>query len=132
MKIGTLLLKLRKERRLSQAEVADRLGICQSTYCAWESDRSLPNARHYVNLALLFQMELKELTAPNLQAIPPPPGISGQQPVPPGDQTWHENLAATQKQLIFLQQQKIEQLETENSQLRQQIQHLEGKLGDGD
>ncbi len=136
MKIRTLLLKLRKERRLSQAEVADLLGICQSTYCAWERDQSLPNAGHYVNLALLFQVELKELTAPNQQAIPPPPGNSGQQPVQPDDRAWHEDLATTQKQLITLQQQKIEQLETENGQhhrnIYQQIRHLEEKLGDGD
>lgn len=132
MKIGTLLLKLRKERRLSQAEVADRLRICQSTYCAWESDRSLLNAGHYVHLALLFRVELKELSSPNQQAILPPPGFSGQQPIQPDDRAWHENLAATQKQLISLQQQKIEQLENENGQLRQQIRHLEEKLSDGD
>lgn len=122
MKIGTNLLKLRKQRRLSQAEVADQLGICQSTYCAWESDRSLPNAKCYLNLAVIFGVEVSELTSHNSSPLP---NHSHQQPVKFDDQQSHEDLTAIQKQLIMLQQHRIEQLEIENRQLRQQIQHLE-------
>lgn len=131
MKIGIILLKLRKERRLSQAEVADQLGVCQSTYCAWESDRSLPNAGHWVNLATLYEVELKELIPPNQHTAIAQPNFPGQQPIKPDNQTPHEDLTATQKQLIALQQQKIEQLETQNLQLRQHIRYLEEKVGNG-
>ncbi|GAB2791072.1 hypothetical protein GCM10027275_40010 [Rhabdobacter roseus] len=40
MKLGAILLRLRKKQRLSQAEVADYMGVSQSTYCAWESEYS--------------------------------------------------------------------------------------------
>lgn len=125
MKIGTSLLKLRKERRLSQAEVADQLGVCQSTYCAWESDRSLPNAKCYIDLAVLFGVEIGDLTSHNGN---PTSNHSHQQLVKPNDWPSYEDLAITQKQLITLQEQKIEQLEIENRQLRQQIQQIESKF----
>lgn len=66
MKIGTVLLRLRKERRLSQIEVAEHIGVCQSAYCAWESDRTTPSARHYGPLATLFGLDLAALMAGTL------------------------------------------------------------------
>ena len=48
MEIGILLLRLRKERRLSQAEVAEQFGVSQSAYCGWESERATPGVRHWL------------------------------------------------------------------------------------
>jgi transcriptional regulator with XRE-family HTH domain len=117
MKIGILLLKLRKARRLSQAEVADRVGISQSAYCAWESDRALPSAHFYSPLAALFNVDLRELLPADRpvdhspEATPPLP-TNGQSLV------LHEVLIKTQQETIALQRQRIEQLEAENQHLR--------------
>lgn len=117
MKLGTLLLRLRKERRLSQAEVADRVGVSQSAYCAWESDRATPGARHYGTLAIMFSVDIQELMPSGLLAACPPETTS--LPLANGrSAALLELLINTQQETITLQKQHIEHLEAENRQLR--------------
>ena len=61
MKLGAKLRKLRIAKKLSQQEVADRLNLSQSTYCAWESDEAVPKLKHLPQLADIFEVELTEL-----------------------------------------------------------------------
>lgn len=119
MKIGILLLKMRKERRLSQHEVAEHVGVCQSAYCAWESDRSVPNARYYGSLVALFGVELKDLlpAGPALGS-PPLPVPSPATPAPPASR---DELVTAQREALALQKQWIEHLEIENGALRQRL-----------
>ncbi len=119
MKIGILLLKMRKERRLSQHEVAEHVGVCQSAYCAWESDRSVPNARYYGSLVALFGVELKDLlpAGPALDSLPllvPSPAISV-------SSVSYGELITAQREALALQKQWIEHLEIENGELRQRL-----------
>lgn len=125
MKTGTILLKLRKNSRLSQAEVAERLGVGQSTYCAWESDRSMPNTKWLVSLANIFGVEVNQLICQHAGFSPT---LSNVLKVKPEARPLYEDLTATQKQLILLQQEKIGQLESQNLLLRRRVQHLEEKL----
>jgi len=126
MKIGTTLLKLRKQFKLSQAEVAERLNICQSTYCAWESDRSLPSSKSYVNLAAVFGVTFLELTSCTSSS---PGDHTAQQLNKEDNHPFYNDLTVTQKQLITLLQQRIDFLEDENQQLRHQIKYLEKDSG---
>lgn len=43
MCIGAILKKRREQKRVSQQELADALGISQKTYSNIESDKSIPN-----------------------------------------------------------------------------------------
>ncbi|RIV27839.1 XRE family transcriptional regulator [Fibrisoma montanum] len=43
---------------MSQSEVAEQVGVCQSTYFAWKNGRSSPNAKYYVKLATAFGVDL--------------------------------------------------------------------------
>jgi len=117
MKIGTLLLKLRKARRLSQSEVADRVGVSQSAYCAWESDRATPSARHYSPLAALFEVDLLALLPVDQLADCRPEATF---PLSAASQsaTLEEVLIKTQQETIGLQKQRTENLEAENQRLR--------------
>ncbi|MCL2290014.1 MAG: helix-turn-helix domain-containing protein [Bacteroidetes bacterium] len=45
--LGTKLLKLRREANLSQAEIADFLGVSQNAYNRWESDKCKPLAENF-------------------------------------------------------------------------------------
>lgn len=121
MELGTLLLKLRKERRLSQAEVADRVGVSQSAYCAWESDRATPGARHYGPLAILFSIDIHKLIPAGLPAGLPagcPPDTTPLSLANGRSGALQEVLITTQQETIALQKQRIKHLEAENQQLR--------------
>jgi transcriptional regulator with XRE-family HTH domain len=129
MEIGILLLKLRKERRLSQSEVAERLGICQSAYCAWESDRVTPSAKYYAPLAALLEIDIQDLMNVN-SALEPLTDASPSKPATTLTSTLHEELVKTQRETIVLQKQRIEHLETESQQLKMRLTEVEKLVGD--
>jgi transcriptional regulator with XRE-family HTH domain len=58
---GTKLRQFREKSRLSQQEVAENLGIGQSTYSQWESDQSTFKVEFLPKLAHLFGVEPVEL-----------------------------------------------------------------------
>ncbi len=57
MTLGTFLLNLRREHRLSQKDVAAAVNVAQSTYCDWESDKHLPKIAYIRPLADLFKVK---------------------------------------------------------------------------
>lgn len=58
---GTKLRQFREKGRFSQQDVADLLGITQSTYHSWESDKSRIKIEHLNKLALAFKVDPLEL-----------------------------------------------------------------------
>ncbi len=61
MYIGTQLRKLRDKRKLSQQQVADHLGIAQSTYWNWESDECHFKMDHLQKLSELFEVDADDI-----------------------------------------------------------------------
>lgn len=61
MYIGTRLRKLRDRQRVSTREIADRIGVSQSTYVGWENDKSSPTVRVYMRIAEAFEMDPVQL-----------------------------------------------------------------------
>ena len=61
LKIGTKLKQLRETKRFSQTEIADLIGVAQSTYNNWESDVSDPKAEYLPKLAQLYGVPLTDL-----------------------------------------------------------------------
>jgi transcriptional regulator with XRE-family HTH domain len=57
MNYGTKLLKIRLERGLTQTEVANNIGIEQSTYSRIKSDLYEPKASVMMNLAMFYQVD---------------------------------------------------------------------------
>nr|WP_279663747.1 helix-turn-helix transcriptional regulator [Ectobacillus ponti] len=55
------LAELRKERKWSMQEAADRLGIAKSTYAGYESGYREPSLQSLVQLAKLFDTTIDEL-----------------------------------------------------------------------
>ena len=43
MNLGETLLKLRKQKGLSQEEVADKLNVTRQTISKWETNQSMPD-----------------------------------------------------------------------------------------
>lgn len=61
MNIGEKLYKLRKEKNLSQEEVADRLNVTRQTVSKWETNQSTPDFDKIVPLCELFEISTEEL-----------------------------------------------------------------------
>ena len=61
MKFGTKLSKIRVEKGFPQAEVANSIGLDQSTDSRIESDLSEPKASVLMNLAKYYQVDISAL-----------------------------------------------------------------------
>lgn len=51
MTIGNNIKALRKRKKLKQKELAELVGVAQSTLCDWESDTSQPRSKNLDALA---------------------------------------------------------------------------------
>lgn len=59
MKIfGARLREVRKSKKITQQELADRLGIKRNTYSDWENGKTEPTFEILVKLADLFDVSL--------------------------------------------------------------------------
>ena len=60
-KFAKILKELRKERHISQAQLANQIGSSYGIICYWETDRSEPTAPYLVKLADLFDVSVDYL-----------------------------------------------------------------------
>lgn len=65
MTLGERLMNLRKEKHLSQEEVADRLNVTRQTVSKWELDQSTPDFDKIVPLCNLYEISSEELITGN-------------------------------------------------------------------
>ena len=56
-------LSARKKAGLSQAAVAEKLGISSASVCQWETGKTVPDARKLPKIAELFNCTVDELLA---------------------------------------------------------------------
>lgn len=61
MNIGEKLFELRKEKNLSQEDVAERLNVTRQTVSKWETNQSTPDFDKIVPLCELFEISTEEL-----------------------------------------------------------------------
>jgi transcriptional regulator with XRE-family HTH domain len=54
------LRKLRDGKRFSQQDVADKIGVSQSTYCEWEKKDSNVKLEQIIKLSEAFESEVEE------------------------------------------------------------------------
>ena len=61
MSLGSSLFQGRKQSRMSQEAVAEKLGVSRQTVSKWETDETLPDIRQAKRLAMLYGLTLDEL-----------------------------------------------------------------------
>lgn len=66
VKIGKLIQKLRKENKLTQQELADKLGVSPKTISKWETGGGLPDISFFKRLSEIFHITIEELIEGNL------------------------------------------------------------------
>jgi transcriptional regulator with XRE-family HTH domain len=63
MSLGTKIVMMRKQRGLSQGQLAELLNIHQSMVTRWEKDKVLPKRETLSKLAQIFEVKPEELFA---------------------------------------------------------------------
>ena len=61
MKIGFFLKELRKEKGLTQEELAERFAVSRRTVSRWETASNMPDLSILIELADYFNVELREI-----------------------------------------------------------------------
>jgi transcriptional regulator with XRE-family HTH domain len=63
--LGTKLLNLRRQHKLSQTEIADILDVSQNAYNKWEADKCKPSADNLLKLSQYYNVDIIELLNEN-------------------------------------------------------------------
>ncbi|MBU5436025.1 helix-turn-helix transcriptional regulator [Pseudoflavonifractor sp. MSJ-37] len=71
MELKDRLTALRKERELSQLDVADALGVTRQAISRWEVGSSFPTVDNLIALSKLYRIPMDMLIG-NIDAVPPP------------------------------------------------------------
>lgn len=61
MKIGSFLRELRREKELTQEQLAERFGVSSRSVSRWENGNTLPDLGILVELADFYEVEVKEI-----------------------------------------------------------------------
>lgn len=61
MKLGEQLVVLRKENKLSQERLAEKVGVTRQTISNWELGETSPNPEQLKALSQIFQVSIDEL-----------------------------------------------------------------------
>lgn len=60
-KIGVLLKELRKEKQITQAELAEALGVSNRSISRWENGMTMPDFDLMIEIADFYHVELREI-----------------------------------------------------------------------
>ena len=69
---GALIANMRRERGMTQAELADKMGVTDKAVSKWERDLSLPDTASLPRLAEIFDVSLDELMSVQLSTAEEP------------------------------------------------------------
>lgn len=61
MKFSEKLMSLRKEKGISQEELADKLNVTRQTISKWELDQTVPDMNKLIEMSKFFEISLDEL-----------------------------------------------------------------------
>ena len=73
-KTGKLISDLRKEKGLTQKDVAERLGVCPKTVSKWETGHGFPDISLVSELSKIFQVDISKLLSGEMPKIKPEVG----------------------------------------------------------
>lgn len=61
MKIGSFLKELRKEKELTQEQLAEKFGVSSRSVSRWENGNTMPELGILVELAEYYEVDIKEI-----------------------------------------------------------------------
>lgn len=101
-KIGTFIMERRKERGLTQAQLAERLNITDRAVSKWETGKSLPDSSIMLELCGILEITADELLrggreagAARAEPAPPPPRTAERRFPRRGERRWRLTILVT-------------------------------------
>ncbi|EJL68191.1 helix-turn-helix domain-containing protein [Chryseobacterium populi] len=67
--LGTKLRRLRDDKKMSQTEIANILGVSQSAYNKWEADQAKPSSDNLLKISDFHNVEIKDLLEDNVGIV---------------------------------------------------------------
>ena len=61
VKIGSMLQKLRKEKGMTQEQLAEKLGVARRTISRWETGSNMPDLNMLIELSDFYAIDLREI-----------------------------------------------------------------------
>lgn len=61
IKIGNFIKELRKERKLTQEQLAEQFGVARRTVSRWETGSNMPDLDILIEMADFFDVDLREI-----------------------------------------------------------------------
>lgn len=75
MSIGARITELRNEKRLSQGQLADLLGVSRQAVSKWENDKTSPDTLNLIRLADILDTEIEYLATGKKPVYLPAPVV---------------------------------------------------------
>ena len=94
MTLGETIARLRAERRMSQGDLADALGVSRQSVSKWETNGAVPDLDKLVRLSELFGVTLDQLVKGEAGERPPETSVRPATPAPAGVPAWRAALGA--------------------------------------
>lgn len=69
MELGKRILELRKKERISQEDLAEKIGVTRQTISNWELEQTSPDFNQAIELSKVFNVTLDELVGNNIDNI---------------------------------------------------------------
>lgn len=69
MEIGNKIVELRKKEKLSQEELAEKVGVARQTISKWELGETSPDIKQAKVLSKIFHVSLDELVNNDIKDI---------------------------------------------------------------
>ena len=61
VKIGAFLKELRKEKNITQEELADKMGVSRRTVSRWETGSNMPDMDILIDISDFYDVDLREI-----------------------------------------------------------------------
>ncbi len=123
MLIGLQLRKLRDKRKLSQQEIADRLGVSQATYWNWENDAAHFKIEHLPKILEILDTDVANILPAEILRkieIDTTKKTSVNEAADSDNYSLLKKLAISYEQTITLLKQENQFLKEENSTLKKE------------
>lgn len=60
-KVGSLIAKLRKEKQLTQKELADQIGVLSKTVSKWETGKGCPDIEYWSDISNILEVDMASM-----------------------------------------------------------------------
>lgn len=69
MTLGEKIQKLRKDKQMSQEDLAEKLKVSRQTISRWEQDQALPDLSNIIALGKIFSVSIDDLVQADLENL---------------------------------------------------------------